>query len=137
MSQHIRRLVLERGVTQADGKPLPDTWVGLRSVNRAVRDSIPQAFRDYLIGLEPWFDRLDNFRHALAHRIPLYIPPYVVKKDDVEAYEALERDKITALFSGHLAEHKRLDAEQKKLIVFMPWMQHSFHEGADPLVFHP
>ena len=128
--------IVEKGVTQ-NGRPIQDTWVGLRSNNRAVRDSMSQEFRDYLAGLDPWFNEINNFRHALAHGIPLYIPPFVIKHDNEETYRDLEDSKLRALVSGDLAEHDRLNTEQKKLEVFVPCMQHSFYEDTRPLVFHP
>lgn len=129
--------VLEKAVRRPDGTALPDNWVGFRKGNTAVRDALPTALRTYLAGMDSWFDGLDNYRHALAHRIPLYIPPYVVTFANEEAYKALEAKKIQALFSGRLDEHERLGFELKKMEMFRPWMQHSFHEQAKPMVFHP
>jgi len=95
-------------------------------------------FQDYLAGKDDeWFDVLDDYRHTLAHRIPLYIPPFVVMMDDEAAYTALGERKLKALVSGDVPEHERLATEQKALETFRPWMQHSFHEEARPLVIHP
>ncbi len=129
--------VTERAVTQNDGSELPDTWVGLRRTNRAVRGSLPQELREYVAGMDDWFDMVDNYRHALAHRIPLYIPPYNVDPVNEAAYQALEAAKNAALFGGNLQEHERLSAAQQQMEFFRPWMLHSIGEGARPLVFHP
>ena len=51
--------------------------------------------RDYLTGLGDWFDHIIDFRDALVHRIPLYIPPYIVSQDNDAKYQALEDQKHT------------------------------------------
>src|SRR5262249_6431249 len=68
--------VKEKAVLKKNGSPLSKFEVGLRKTN--VLCSFSTEFQQYLGGLANWFDQLDNFRNALAHRIPLYIPPYVV-----------------------------------------------------------
>jgi hypothetical protein len=130
--------VVEKAVRKEDGTELPDTWVGLRRTNRAVRAALPQKLREYVASMDAWFDMVDNYRHALAHRIPLYIPPYMVDPANEAAYQALETAKNVALFSrGNLEEHDRARADQKQMEFFRPWMLHSIGEGARPLVFHP
>jgi hypothetical protein len=129
--------VAERNVVQANGNPLPEQWVGLRRANRVVRESMPAVLREYLVSLDGWFDELEGYRHGLAHRVPLYIPPYIVTFANAERYRALEDGKMRALARGDVDEHERLRAEQAELEVFRAWMMHSFHEEARPLVFHP
>ena len=69
----------EQNITKSDGAPLPPEWVGLRAKNTDVRDSLGQEFRQFLEGMSDWFKYLEDYRHALAHRIPLYrhspLPP--------------------------------------------------------------
>lgn len=129
--------VKEKNVKRSDGSELPDQRVGLRIPNRDVRASLPKSFLDYLTGLDDWFDMVDNYRHALAHRIPLYIPPFVVDPEDKKRHQNLEQEKYRELLEGNLVKHGRIQAEQKELEIFRPWMQHSFGEQARPLVFHP
>ena len=80
---------------------------------------------------------MGNFRHALAHRIPLYIPPYAVRPQDEAAYKEIEQKMIEASKKGELAEHGALAAEQQKLVRFLPWIHHSYLEKSGPAVFHP
>lgn len=129
--------VVERHVAQQDGRPLPEQWVGLRRVNRVVRESMTAALREHLVGLDRWFDELEGYRHGLAHRVPLYIPPHIVTFANRERYSALEDGKTRALAAGDIEEHQRLRAEQARLETFRAWMMHSFHDEARPLVFHP
>src|SRR5207253_2849360 len=88
--------VEETALTRPDGTVIPNHWVGLRRTNRLIRDSFSNAFRQYLQSLDPWFTQMEAFRHALAHRIPLYIPPYVVTRANAAAYNDLEDRKTQA-----------------------------------------
>lgn len=36
---------------------------------------MPAELQAYLAEHDAWFEYLEDYRHALAHRIPLYIPP--------------------------------------------------------------
>ena len=128
--------VHEKGLTQEDKTPIPNTWIGLGPKNKLIRDSFSKEFQEYLKSFDDWFDHMGNFRDALAHRIPLYIPPYVVTTDKQAAYRELEDRMTEAIKRKDFAEYSRLSVNQMKLAVFRPWMQHSFEEKATPIVFH-
>jgi hypothetical protein len=128
--------IYETKLKTEDGKPVPKGWVGLAAKNKLIRNSLPNDLQEYLKTLDTWFDQMVTFRHALAHRIPLYIPPYAVRPQDGDTYRDLEQRKMAAVFRGDIDEHDRLSAKQLKLAFFRPFMQHSYEEGAVPLVFH-
>lgn len=128
--------VREKGLKKNDGSSIPQSHVGLRKNNELIRGSFSPGFQEYLEGLDDWFNNLENFRHSLAHRIPLYIPPYMVPKSNLEAYQELEAQKTDALRLLDFSEHDRLTAEQLDLANFRPWMTHSFEEDAETVVFH-
>ena len=128
--------VYEKNLTKEDGSSIPNEWVGLRKKNKLVRDSFSPEFLEYLNGLDEWFDHLENFRHAVAHRIPLYVPPYVITPDKEAAYRDFDDRKTDALNRGALEDYDRLSAEQDALGVFRPIMTHSFAEDAKSIVFH-
>ena len=128
--------VAEKKLTKGDGSPIPNGWVGLRKSNTLVCRSFSPKFQKYLNWLDKWFDLQENFRHALAHRIPLYIPPYVITKDKESAYWDFESRKSDAFNRGALDEYDRLSVEQDALGVFRPVMTHSFVEEAKSVVFH-
>jgi hypothetical protein len=92
----------ERGQKRADGTPIPNKHVGLGPDNIAVRTTLSQGFQDYLKSMDDWFKYLANLRHALAHRIPLYIPPYVIQTKDEPAYRDLESKMFDAGKRGTL-----------------------------------
>jgi hypothetical protein len=129
--------VAENGQKRADGTPIPNRHIGLGPDNLSVRASLSQELQAYLKTLDPWFARLADLRHALAHRIPLYIPPYVITPKDEGAYREFDSKMIEAAGKGDVREYDRLSTEQMRLGRFRPWVQHSFEEGATPVVFHP
>jgi hypothetical protein len=49
---------------------------------------------DYLTAHDGWFDDLIDFRDALAHRMSLYIPPFIVAVKNETAHKALEERKL-------------------------------------------
>jgi hypothetical protein len=118
-------MVCEKKLTQDDGTPILDTWVGLGKKNRIVRASLPADLRTYLKSLDAWFEDLENFRHALAHRIPLYIPPKVVSRQVANTYKLLGKRKAKALKRGLFNRAAELAAAQDALVRFEPVMMHS------------
>lgn len=129
--------IREKAITRADGRPIPDAWVGLGPENTCVRESFSKGFQDYLKARNEWFEHLANFRHALAHRIPLYIPPYVIPEKNRAAYDEFEVQKAEAVKALAFDKRDSLAVEQLKLTEFKPWMKHSFEEGSKTIVFHP
>lgn len=128
--------VLERGVLVAKGKPLRHSQVGLGSKCEAVRESFRQEFKDYLQTLDRWFNGMESFRHALAHRIPLYIPPFTVDPKKVDEYHRLDALKADAVRRLDFTENDRLSVEQMKLAKFSPLYAHSFEERSPQVAFH-
>jgi hypothetical protein len=126
----------EKGQKRADGTPIPDTHVGLGPRNDSVRRTLSKEFQEYLAGLQKWFVHIADLRHALAHRIPLYIPPYVIQEADEAAYRDFDAKMSDAIKKHDYSGYDQLSVEQMKLGRFRPWVQHSFEENAVPTVFH-
>ncbi|WP_072389586.1 hypothetical protein [Hyphomicrobium sp. CS1BSMeth3] len=129
--------VIEKDVLQPNGEKIRPEWVGLRPKNWVVRDTLPDKLREFVAGFDEWFAGIDNYRHALAHRIPLYIPPYCIDPKNAARHEELDLLQVQAATKGKFEEMDRLRAEQEAMRFFRPWIQHSFSEGASPLGFHP
>jgi hypothetical protein len=125
--------VHERGLAEQI-KPLQ---VGLRKKNTSVRDSLPADFRSYLESIDEWFEYVTEYRDALAHRIPLYIPPGAVRQSEAAAANELQERMTSALNALNPFEYERLAAEQAKLFFFYPMMTHSLQETAGVVHFHP
>ena len=113
------------------------TRLGFGSKCETVRASLPKAFRDRLDEFKDWFGTLESYRHALAHRIPLYIPPHAVTSENKERYLRVDKDLTAAKFKFDKEAQKRLEAELDDLIYFRPFIFHSFHEKDPPLALHP
>ena len=105
----------ENGQKRGDGTPILDTYVGLGPKNVSVRGTLSQEFQDYLKTLDAWFGHMADLRHALAHRIPLYIPPYMIETKDEPAYREFEARMAEAAKKGDFKEYDRLSVEQLSL----------------------
>ena len=124
----------EKDVKGPDRKPIPRKFVGLGPRNTLVRESLSADFQTHLKTLDEWFGILQDFRHALAHRIPLYIPPYIISEEKSAEYNDLDAKKYA---TKNVEEYQSITTEQLKLVKFAPWMQHSYQEGSKQIVFHP
>lgn len=127
---------LETTLKGSDGRPIRSGYIGLGPKNTAVRKSLSPLFQEYLQHTNEWFDYLENYRHALAHRIPLYIPPKQLNQRQTQEWLRLESELNGALKARDYEAWGSLLAEQKSLGVFEPVMMHSFGEEARPIRFH-
>jgi hypothetical protein len=130
--------VKERGVVRANGRPIAPLLVGLGEKCTDVRKSLPAEFQAHLgsDAMKQWFEVMEGYRHALAHRIPLYIPPYAVKESNQVAYAELEEKKLKAMREHDMEEYDRLEDEEKKLCHFQALMTHSWEEQPPIMYFH-
>jgi hypothetical protein len=110
--------------------------VGLRKQNKQVRATLSAELCSYLDSLEPWFDYLVDYRDALAHRIPLYIPPGTLQTADLDKLKEIEKRQDEALKAFRFLEYERLKAEESELYSFQPVVGHSFAEMRGVVGFH-
>lgn len=81
---------------------------------------------------------MKDYRDALAHRIPLYLPPAVVTKEEADRYGVIEQEKLDALRKRQFDRIEKLEEEQAQLgrpcFAFM----HSFDPGSPsrPIALH-
>jgi hypothetical protein len=127
--------VLERNITKPNGAPLPPEWIGLRTTNTLVRTSLTEDLRRYLESIAAWFEYLEDYRHALAHRIPLYIPPFAIAPNNEDRYHELEAAITQLIIQGDLAEADARKKERDSLKFFRPFIVHSWSQ-AKPMEFH-
>lgn len=130
--------VFEKKVTHPDGAPLKPGQVGLGPKFASVRKSLSPELRAKLKtkAMRKWFEHIEDYRHALAHRIPLYIPPYLVDPKHQERHYELSRLAAEAFGRKDYEEYKRLEAEQLALGWFDPRITHSVTK-ARAVQFHP
>lgn len=129
--------VAEKGIKKESGKPLSNSQVGLSRKCSIVRGALSDGLNKQLDGMDDWFEYLEDYRHALAHRIPLYIIPFALEGDKATKYEELELKKNAALKAHDFERLEELDAQQRALVVFRPLMMHSYGEQAKRMIFHP
>ncbi|WP_096703857.1 hypothetical protein [Magnetospirillum sp. 15-1] len=128
--------VSEKNVRNRDGTSLVLSQITLGS--EPVRASFTDEFRAYLDRRKRWFTAMKKFRDSLAHRIPLYIPPFTILPENQGRYNALEQEANEAQKRRDFDEYDRLRAEQREIGKFRPWIAHSLYEKeARPIVFHP
>ena len=129
-------LVREKGLAGEDETPLPDSRIGLRPANGAVLDSLSPEFAGRLKELGPWFEYLDDFRHALEHRVPLYVARRSVPEERLRQYAEIgERIREAEQREDH-AEAERLTNEQIRLVSFFPVAAQAFGKNSGKAFFH-
>jgi hypothetical protein len=121
-----------------NGKTISRKKVGLGKNYKIIRESLPQHVTKYLEEKEnaDWLKLLENLRHALAHRIPLYVPSFVLTSKEANHYQELAAQIWKALADGKLDDCDRLESERDALGRFLPVMTHSFGEKAPVIGFH-
>lgn len=80
-------------------------------------DFIPEDIQNYIIKIKKdWFDNyLKEYRDALSHRIPIYVPRSL-KKEDKEKADLLEKEKWDTLKKlASDPDNKRLSSDFDKL----------------------
>lgn len=117
---------------------LPNTRVGLTPGNTALRNALSADFQAKLLEFDNngWFDYLLDYRHALAHQIPLYVPPYVIRPNDADKYKGLAQLKHQALVDRDIEQVHNVDLEMAKLGTFEPFIAHSFTKKHKQMLFH-
>jgi hypothetical protein len=125
--------VFERGLANV----IPRNRVGFRSRHTEVRTTLSAEFQKYLETLDPWMDYVIEYRDALAHRIPLYVPPGQVRPENVDAYNKLSDQMTEALnVRQNGFAYERLASQQEQLLIFQPWITHSIRETTGHIRFH-
>jgi len=114
------------------GCPFDRKAVGLVQLRR----TFPKSFQRYLKRRKKWFRHVSEFRDSLAHRIPLYIPPFILSEQNSEEYHRLEREAYEAGLNGDYKAYDALKSKQRGLGVYRPWMTHSSTEKSPAAVFH-
>ena len=114
--------VLERNVTKSDGQPLPREWIGLQPDNKVVRQSLGQELQKVLGSMDDWFAYLEEFRHALAHQIPLYVPPFSIAPQNADKYYNVEMSIFESITQRNEAKVRAQQRERDSLRFFQPWM---------------
>lgn len=129
-------LICEKGLVRNNGKEFTASQIGLGPKNEQLREVVSLEFSSYLATRDEWFDYLADYRHALAHRIPIYIPPYTVTEAQRAEHNRLEDEKAQAIRQQNFERANQLDDVQDALGTFTPIMDHSPIESPGSIAFH-
>ena len=110
--------------------------IGLGPKCESLRASLSQNFLEQLATFDKWFEYLEDYRHALAHRIPLYIPPGQLSKNKLREYEELSGQIDEAFKRLDIDTYERLDQRRGSMFTFSPLMTHSYSDQSHPVFFH-
>lgn len=123
----------EKPVLSAAGTTIPRSHVGFRPTNSTMRQSVSDETRAFLEGTDEWFGFLESFRDALAHQIPLYVPPFTLTAEASEELKAFEHDAMVGGWTGE--GWARVMGKMRELGRFEPLMTHSL-TTAPQVPFH-
>lgn len=129
--------VYETGLEDPDGGEMRRGYVGLGRDYRYLMKTFSDSFRTYIRGLKKWMKHVSEFRDTVAHRIPLYIPPYIIDDKDIPEYDRLGQEVSAAVSRGDMRAYDALRKQQDALGKYRPWMNHTPTEGSPVCVFHP
>lgn len=78
---------------QLRGKHKGVKWIGM--FREDTRRYLPIEIRDKSYELERWHDEyLKEYRDSLAHRVPLYVPPFHVHPENEDRYKELDERRF-------------------------------------------
>lgn len=114
--------VLERGVKGKKGKPLsPSERVFLGEKSQFVLDSLTPKVKSIIQDAGPWFAEIGNYRHGIAHQIPLYIPR-CFREEDLNELKNIDHLIEIAIAEGDSKTVLRLNYERAHLGGYGPYM---------------
>lgn len=126
--------VHEMDVRGKNGKAFSYNQVGLGRSCTSLRATLSGSLQVYLSSIDGWFRQQEDYRHSLAHRIPLYLPPYFIAPGDVDLHYSLDVQANSAARVGNQAEYDRLSAEQRELGIAGSLMRHD--PRSRPVIVH-
>ena len=108
--------------------------------NKSIQSCFSKEFTDYINndnvgGFKNWYDKhCKVFRHAVGHRIPLYVPPYGVS--NIDKYNEIAKQRINAILNRDFDKVNELNIEEKTLEHILPLYVHSFAENSPYVIIH-
>lgn len=107
---------------------------------KKAQSHFPENLRSYLNSerIAKWYSEYSkNYRDALAHRIPMYIPPFVIFEEDQQVYVALEEEiQRLAYATSRSSLADELRAKQRELGKLSLIFKHSYEEESLPVFMH-
>jgi len=125
----------EEEAIQNNKGELNKSKVGLFKKNCFIRNTLSVDFKEKLESFDNWLGYIENFRDAIAHRIPVYIPPFNISEENTELNKQLERQKFLALKVKSL-DFETFELRQSELREYWPVIRHSLIEEPRSVSVH-
>ena len=114
--------------------------VGLFSKNTIKH--FPDRIKQYLSSdsIQSWYSNYaKNYRDALVHRIPLYVPPYTIEPKNTQKYNDYDSKILELMSVGDFESINKLRKDQNSIGSICGLFVHSYfdHDAANPVMFHP
>lgn len=109
---------------------------------RTLRRHLPGPLQAHLEqeSMQTWHRQyLKNYRDALAHRIPLYVPPSRIDPADADQYRALEAERMPCILAHEWDRLEQIESDMRGLEHPVFAFLHSFagEAGPRPILMHP
>ncbi|MBM3607592.1 MAG: hypothetical protein FJX29_03930 [Alphaproteobacteria bacterium] len=128
--------VCEKSLRGRNGKEIPRTRIGLGKRFEEVFCQLSTDMRKLVLHHEHWLAYIEEFRHATAHRIPPYVPPFSLDPDKMDEWHKLNSELLSAKAFEKADVCEALEKKLAHLKDFFPIIAHT----SDPVNFrqlHP
>lgn len=107
-------------------------------IDEILLSTLSRRFRRYITSkkISEWKNYMRDFRHALGHRIPLYVPPAALNPAELSRYREIEHELAGALERFDLKGYEMLLDKQVSLGKNFPVFTHSISERSKQVFFH-
>lgn len=112
---------------------------GVGLFNKKTQEHLNHRLKAYLTSnnIQEWYKNYSkNYRDALAHRVPLYVPPVALNNEEAEEYLSLERSLWNFSSLENLGEHDIIREKQSQLGKPCYFFAHSLNEDGQPMLLH-
>ena len=112
---------------------------GVGLFNKKTQTHLRPELNEYLNSesMQAWYKEYSkNYRDALAHRIPLYVPPSALNNEEKEEYMLLEKKLWDFSSLEVMLRHEEIRKKQSQLGRACPLFAHSLNEGGKSLFLH-
>lgn len=87
--------------------------------------------------IQAWYRNYSkNYRDALAHRIPPYVPPSALNKVEKEEYLSLEKELCDYSSPENIKKYDGISKKQSQLGNPCFFFAHAYSEGGKPILLH-
>jgi len=98
---------------EKDVKDIDNINIGLRK--KQTTKHFSENIKTALENKKDWLEYIENFRHALAHRIAPYVPPYRISEEDKQKYDTLLKQRDEILAEPYQIKNKKNSLSQQKI----------------------